>query len=97
MYGETDSLRDDVGIRDSISSNISAPLFGETNPQVRDISYFSGKPTLRFGIFLSFRGKTLRFGIFLTFWGKTLRFGIFLSFVAGKLGFTLYRGFCRIL
>ena len=70
MYGETDSLRDDVGIRDSISSNISAPLFGETNPQVRDISYFSGKPTLRFGIFLSFRGKTLRFGIFLTFWGK---------------------------
>ncbi|XP_063685623.1 transmembrane protein 243-like [Bolinopsis microptera] len=39
MYNETDSLRDDLGVRDSISSNISAPLFGEANPQTRYLQW----------------------------------------------------------
>ena len=38
MYDETDSLREE-GVRDSISSNISAPLFGETTPRTKYLQW----------------------------------------------------------
>jgi len=38
MFDETDSLREE-GIRDSISSNISAPLFGETHPRTKYLQW----------------------------------------------------------